>query len=120
MNTRAPARRYDSVQQDWRGILPLAKGMSFASHTGQLEKAYLMFSVVLNEVITLRQRNDLASARLGVAVVGGLVLSQLLTLYITPVIYIYLDGIDRMLKRRLEPHLDELPEIQRPPVVAAE
>src|SRR5207237_5400038 len=40
---------------------------------------------------------------LGVAVVGGLCVSQLLTLFITPVIYIYLDRIDRLLKRRLEP-----------------
>ncbi|HEY4921020.1 MAG TPA: efflux RND transporter permease subunit, partial [Xanthobacteraceae bacterium] len=38
---------------------------------------------------------------LGVAVVGGLCFSQLLTLFITPVVYIYLDRIDRMLKRRL-------------------
>ncbi len=55
---------------------------------------------------------------LGVAVVGGLVLSQLLTLYITPVIYLYLDRFDRMLKRRLEPQLQEVEEV--PPAVAAE
>ena len=44
---------------------------------------------------------------LGVAVVGGLCVSQLLTLFITPVIYIYLDRIDRRLKRRLEPQFEE-------------
>jgi HAE1 family hydrophobic/amphiphilic exporter-1 len=59
---------------------------------------------------------------LGVAVVGGLVVSQLLTLYITPVVYIYLDKVDRMLKRRLEPQLEEVEEPRRPerPAVAAE
>jgi len=61
---------------------------------------------------------------LGVAVVGGLVVSQLLTLFITPVIYIYLDKIDRMLKRRLEPQLEEVPDLpahgERPKVIAAE
>jgi HAE1 family hydrophobic/amphiphilic exporter-1 len=55
---------------------------------------------------------------LGVAVVGGLVLSQLLTLYITPVIYVYLDRFDRMIKRRLEPQLEEVAEA--PPAIAAE
>ncbi len=55
---------------------------------------------------------------LGVAVVGGLVLSQLLTLYITPVIYLYLDRLDRLVKRRLEPQLAEVAEA--PPAVAAE
>jgi HAE1 family hydrophobic/amphiphilic exporter-1 len=55
---------------------------------------------------------------LGVAVVGGLCLSQLLTLYITPVIYLYLDRFDRMIKRRLEPQLEEV--VDAPAAVAAE
>jgi hydrophobic/amphiphilic exporter-1 (mainly G- bacteria), HAE1 family len=58
---------------------------------------------------------------LGIAVVGGLCLSQLLTLFITPVVYIYLDRIDRMLKYRLEPQLREVAEHgERPTAVAAE
>jgi HAE1 family hydrophobic/amphiphilic exporter-1 len=57
---------------------------------------------------------------LGIAVVGGLCVSQLLTLFITPVIYIYLDRIDRRLKRRLEPQADELENVERPHVAAAE
>ena len=58
---------------------------------------------------------------LGIAVVGGLVLSQLLTLYITPVVYIYLDRIDRLLKHRLEPQLERCRSTaERPTAVAAE
>ncbi|WP_458760922.1 efflux RND transporter permease subunit [Afipia sp. TerB] len=57
---------------------------------------------------------------LGVAVVGGLLVSQLLTLFITPVIYIYLDRIDRRLKRRLDPTLEESGDVERPHIVAAE
>jgi HAE1 family hydrophobic/amphiphilic exporter-1 len=37
---------------------------------------------------------------LGIAIVGGLCVSQVLTLYITPVVYIYLDKIDSLLAGR--------------------
>jgi HAE1 family hydrophobic/amphiphilic exporter-1 len=57
---------------------------------------------------------------LGIAVVGGLCVSQLLTLYITPVVYLYLDRVDRMLKRRLEPQLEEVQPAPTRPAVAAE
>ena len=40
---------------------------------------------------------------LGLAVVGGLAFSQLITLYVTPVFYTYLDALQRRLGRRIAP-----------------
>jgi HAE1 family hydrophobic/amphiphilic exporter-1 len=40
---------------------------------------------------------------LGYAIVGGLALSQILTLYTTPVVYIYLDKLQNRLFREKKP-----------------
>ena len=54
---------------------------------------------------------------LGLAVVGGLIVSQILTLYITPVIYLYLDRLsDRLMRRGNKP----AEEIETTPAPAAE
>jgi HAE1 family hydrophobic/amphiphilic exporter-1 len=48
---------------------------------------------------------------LGLCVAGGLLLSQLLTLYITPVIYSYLDRLSGKLQRRKAPRRASGPRI---------
>jgi multidrug efflux pump len=47
---------------------------------------------------------------LGITVVGGLILSQLLTLYTTPVVYLYLDKVQRWFgsERQLSPRLQRM------------
>jgi len=46
---------------------------------------------------------------LGISIIGGLLLSQLLTLYTTPVIYLALDRINRRFDMALPPSVSETP-----------
>jgi len=53
---------------------------------------------------------------LGIAIVGGLLLSQWLTLYTTPVIYLYLERLSRWLGRAYRPSrmAEALTDLPRP------
>jgi multidrug efflux pump len=58
-------------------------------------------AAMLGALPLVLRRGDGAELRqpLGIAIVGGLILSQLLTLYTTPVVYLYLDRF-RLWSRR--------------------
>jgi len=51
---------------------------------------------------------------LGITIVGGLLVSQILTLYTTPVIYLYMDKLGKFLSRRREKKLPDKTEELEP------
>ena len=48
---------------------------------------------------------------LGVAVVGGLVVSQALTLFVTPVIYVYMERLSGLAQRMLRGGTSNVPSV---------
>jgi hypothetical protein len=85
MNAGGPSRRYDSVQQDWRAFLPEAKSYFFQTHTRELENAYLMLSVSLDEAIGFRQCGHNVKAFRAAEVTPGL--CDLLVVRLTSVLH---------------------------------
>jgi len=61
-------------------------------------------AAILGALPLVLRRGDGAELRqpLGIAIVGGLILSQLLTLYTTPVVYLYLDRFRLWSKRLMQ------------------
>jgi multidrug efflux pump subunit AcrB len=47
---------------------------------------------------------------LGISIVGGLLISQVLTLFTTPVIYLYMERLARFLRRGREPEIAPSPQ----------
>jgi HAE1 family hydrophobic/amphiphilic exporter-1 len=47
---------------------------------------------------------------LGLAVVGGLLFSQMLTLFVTPVFYLYMDSLQKKLRSTFSPVVPQAPK----------
>ena len=68
-------------------------------------------AALLGALPLVLRRGDGAELRqpLGIAIVGGLILSQLLTLYTTPVVYLYVDRFNRFWMRSVRGRLGTAP-----------
>ncbi len=68
-------------------------------------------AALLGALPLVLRRGDGAELRqpLGIAIVGGLILSQLLTLYTTPVVYLYVDRFNRFWMRSVRRRLESAP-----------
>ncbi|MBZ5529145.1 MAG: hypothetical protein LAN71_14755 [Acidobacteriia bacterium] len=70
--THPQSSQSSSVQGDWRAWLPESKARVFQNLEGNIQNAYAMFSVMLDEAFLLLRKGRLEQARQAVAVSGAL------------------------------------------------
>src|SRR2546428_354287 len=87
------------------------QGTARSFQTTMGRQPWLILAALLGALPLVLRHGDGAKLRqpLGIAIVGGLILSQLLTLYTTPVIYLYVDRFNRFWMRSVRGRLQSAP-----------
>ena len=81
------------LHREWLQAWNLTKAESLAETRVRMNRGALPLALGTGNGAEMRQP-------LGIAIVGGLVFSQILTLYTTPVVYLYMDRLRLRLRRR--------------------